>query len=169
MASLSIPGIISFGVVEAMIILGIDPGNVKSSFAIYDSVKKKPVFFQTLFNGTLNFFKNNSLIDLVVIEKVACYGMAVGETIFETVFWTGKYVQQLEDRGFKVIRLPRSDVKMQLCGNMRAKDSNIIQTLKDKFGDKGTKKNPGVLYGIKADEWQALAIAVTYAETMSLD
>ena len=56
---------------------------------------------------------------------------------------------------------------MHLCGHPRAKDPNIRQALLDRFGPGrekalGTKKAPGALYGIKGDEWAALAVAITW-------
>jgi len=108
---------------------------------------------------------------MVVLEKVACYGMAVGETIFETVFWSGRFIQKLIDLksewGEEVHwdRIERREVKLHLCGTMKAKDANIRQALIDRFGEPGKKKSQGVLYGIKADQWAALAVGVTYAET----
>ena len=53
----------------------------------------------------------------------------------------------------------RRDVKMWLCGTPRAKDPNIAQALRDKYGDPGTKKNPGKIYGVKSHLWAALAVA----------
>ena len=100
----------------------------------------------------------------VVIEMVACYGMAVGAEVFETVFWIGRF-WEIARRDIGVTRLYRKDVKMHLCNSMRAKDGNIRQALIDKLGAPGTKKNPGPTYGIKADIWAALAVAVTFAET----
>ena len=56
----------------------------------------------------------------------------------------------------------RKDEKINLCGNMKAKDSNIRQALIDRFGVVGTKKNPGWFYGVSKDVWQAIAVGVTY-------
>jgi len=64
----------------------------------------------------------------------------------------------------------RRDVKLNLCGSARAKASNIIQALVDRFASgepnygKGTKKTPGWFYGFKADVWQAYALGVTYID-----
>ena len=144
-----------------MILLAIDPGNVQSAYCYYDTKQQKPIQFTTLTNGSFI----ETFCEQVVIEKIASYGMAVGESIFETCVWTGRLIEKFEHIQIPVDRITRKDVKMHLCGSMRAKDSNIIQVLKDRFGEKGTKKKPGLLYGIKADEWQSLALAVTYAET----
>jgi hypothetical protein len=104
----------------------------------------------------------------VVFEQVASYGMAVGAEVFETVFWTGRMCQAVIDNGQYpgAYRLYRRDVKLHLCGQVKAKDANIRQALIDRFGGKekaiGRKASPGPLYGLKADEWQALALAVTF-------
>jgi len=154
-----------------MRILAIDPGPVQSAYVVWDGVKLEPPAdefgefyggYEILPNEELQSFLVNESHrwDYVVIEKVACYGMAVGENVFETVFWTGKFCGWMvaED----AIRMPRKDVKMHLCGSMRAKDSNIRQALIDRFGPPGTKKAPGLTYGLKKDLWQAFALAVTY-------
>ena len=51
------------------------------------------------------------------------------------------------------------------CNSAAAKDTNIRQALIDHYGGSkaeaiGVKAKPGPLYGIKADEWSALAIAL---------
>lgn len=109
--------------------------------------------------------------DLIVIEKVACYGMPVGETIFETVFWSGIFAERYKSYSSeikRIARIERKDIKMHLCGSMRAKDGNIRQVLIDKFGEPGKKKSPGILYGMKGDQWAALAVAVAYSEINNL-
>jgi hypothetical protein len=92
--------------------------------------------------------------------------MAVGREVFETVFWTGRFFEAATRRGADVSWLPRKAIKVHLCGSARAQDSNIRVALIDRFGGseraKGTKKAPGALFGIKAHEWAALALAVTW-------
>ena len=67
-------------------------------------------------------------------------------------------VYKRQDIGF----IYRKDEKMNLCGSMKAKDSNIIQALIDRFAPntpnkgKGTKKEPGWFYGFKKDIWLSL-------------
>jgi hypothetical protein len=58
----------------------------------------------------------------------------------------------------------RKDIKLFLCGTMRAKDANIRQALIDKIGPQGTKAQPGPTYGIKSHSWAALAVAVYAAQ-----
>jgi hypothetical protein len=107
--------------------------------------------------------RTGGLPDVVVIEKVESYGMAVGAEVFDTVWWAGRFAEAAER--VPVVMLPRRAVKLALCGDSRAKHANIRQALLDRFGGSsaiGRKAAPGPLYGISRDVWSALAIAVTY-------
>jgi hypothetical protein len=151
-----------------MKVLAIDPGSEQSAYVLYDGTR--PLLFGKKENEELRgSLKASELIrhaDLLLIEMVASYGMAVGSEVFETVWWTGRFVEAWDD---PFLRLYRRDVKLHLCGQARAKDANIRQALIDRFGpgkDKaiGTKAKPGPLYGVRADVWAALAVAVTYCD-----
>lgn len=155
-------------------ILAIDPGCAESAYVLIGE-NLKPVEFGKVGNEILyhklkykyfsstTFNENNT--DLV-IEMVASYGMAVGVEVFETVFWIGRFWEV--GMPMSVQRIYRKDEKINLCGNMKAKDSNIIQALIDRFAygvpnkGKGTKNNPGWFYGFSKDIWQAYAVGVTY-------
>lgn len=99
--------------------------------------------------------------DSCVIEMVACYGMAVGKEVFETCVWIGRFLERVDAK-----LVYRRDVKLHVCGSARAKDANIAQALRDKYGEVGTKKNPGPLFGIKSHLWAALALA-DYAQSLT--
>ena len=102
--------------------------------------------------------------DRLVIEMIASYGMPVGAEVFETCVWIGRYQQAWKDPEAVCLTLRRA-VKLHLCNDMRAKDSNIWQALLDRFGGKssavGLKKTPGPLYGITSHARSALALAIT--------
>lgn len=103
---------------------------------------------------------------VLVIEMVASYGMPVGKEVFETCVWIGRF-QQAWRAPNQVRKIYRRDVKLHLCGNARAKDSNVRQALIDSFGGAeaiGNKKTPGPLHGVKSHAWAALAVAVTALE-----
>lgn len=103
----------------------------------------------------------------VVCEMVACYGMPVGKETFETVRWIGRYEQRLLDNGLRFHTMNRLHVKLAICNDSRAKDGNIRQGLINRYGEPGTKRAPGVLYGISGHAWQALALAVAYKDQLS--
>lgn len=102
--------------------------------------------------------------DITVIEMVASYGMPVGKEVFDTCVWIGRFTQQADEIGKEYKYIYRKDEKMNICNSMKAKDSNIRQALIDRFGEVGTKKNPGWFYGFKTDIWQAYAVGVTYLD-----
>lgn len=105
--------------------------------------------------------------DVLVIEKVEAFGMAVGAEVFETVYWSGQFAEAAARQDIAVDRVGRKAVKIHLCGSMRAKDPNIRAALLDRFGGsaaKGTKAAPGPLYGFAGDHWSALAVGVTWAD-----
>lgn len=107
---------------------------------------------------------------VLVLEQIESFGMAVGRSVFETVFWTGRFAQAWPGgygRSFE--RVPRSSVKLALCHTRRANDSEIRQAITDRYGATkeqaiGTKHNPGPLFGLKADQWSALAVGLTWHE-----
>lgn len=156
-------------------ILAIDPGTEKSAFVVVPGPDEP---MQILDKGIL---PNDELLSRLkspdgfsnctdfVIEMVASYGMAVGQTTFETVFWIGRFWEAARSSAFcRWARLFRkTDVAMVLCHSMRAKDSNVRQALIDKFGDPGTKAQPGILYKIASHEWSALALATVYRERLA--
>jgi hypothetical protein len=99
--------------------------------------------------------------DRCACEMIASYGMAVGSSTFETCVWIGRFS---EIARVDVELIFRKDIKLFLCGTMRAKDANIRQALLDLIGPQGTKKTPGPTYGIKSHTWAALAVAVYAAQ-----
>lgn len=98
--------------------------------------------------------------DVLAIEMIASYGMAVGREVFETVRWIGRFQQAWRDPD--AVRLVyRQDVKLHLCRTPKAKDANVRQALIDKYGAPGTKKAPGPTYGVSSHAWAALGVAST--------
>ena len=155
-------------------IIAIDPGPKQSAFVIWDG---SVVIAKHLLPNVELLWMLFSHPDLkngyppMVIEQVRSYGMPVGADIFDTVHWSGRFHQAWiggHSLRTDVHLMPRKDVKMHLCQTPRAKDSNVIQALVDRFAygqknkGKGTKKEPGFFFGFKSDIWQAFALAVTW-------
>ena len=138
-------------------ILAIDPGSEKSAWVFL--FNKKIVAHGIHENDAILNVINNGGYAHLAIEMIASYGMPVGKEVFETCVWIGRFIERAMP--LKAHLIYRKDEKMFLCGSMKAKDGNIRQALIDLLGKPGTKKNPGATYGIKADEWSALAVAVT--------
>ena len=152
-----------------MKILAVDPGPTESAYVVYDTVTKCPIEWEKVTNEKVLKVITLSDSNSFAIECIASYGMAVGATVFETCIWVGRFIQCWCGK-HDPIRVYRREVKLHLCGLARAKDSNIRQAIIDRYGPTkqiavGLKASPGVLYGMKADCWQALGVAITAAET----
>ena len=149
-----------------MRILAIDPGNTESAYVLMDNYK--PIEFGKILNAEMLKICYTTDYKVAAIEKIASYGMAVGKEVFDTCIWIGRFhekaLQDTDSRRAEYVF--RKDVKMNLCGQTRAKDSNIRQALIDRFGVVGTKKEPGWFYGFKADIWAAYAVGVTYLDSL---
>lgn len=152
-----------------MRVFAIDPGNEVSAWVLYDGERRRIVEFSNeatvdeLLSEVRRHFRVGSTPPRLAVEMVASYGMPVGMTVFETCVAIGRIVEAAGiDYDWRVYRV--QDVKMHICHDSRAKDGNIRQALIDRFGPPGTKKNPGLTYGLSGDGWSALAIAVTAAE-----
>lgn len=143
-------------------VLAIDPGDKQSAYVLMDGYK--PINFGILPNAQLleRFYTDGYNLYDMAIEMVASYGMPVGKEIFETVFWIGRYWEASD--GTRREKIYRKDVKVNLCASSRAKDANVRQALIDRFGEVGTKKNPGWFYGFKADIWAAYAVGVAHMD-----
>ncbi|WP_426566406.1 hypothetical protein ACPPVT_07620 [Angustibacter sp. McL0619] len=161
-----------------MRILAIDPGNTESGWVIIDADTCRPLHFGKDSNVTLResllFASPKDDLDHVAIEMVASYGMAVGADVFETCVWIGRYIETVERvTGTEPDLVKRHPVKVHHCHSAKAKDSNITQALVDRFAPgqpnhgKGTKAAPGWFYGFRADVWQAYALAVYTADTLT--
>lgn len=153
-------------------IIAVDPGTTHSAVVAWDGEKVRAVQ-NAIPNAEIKTFlmtleySANELQPSVFIEMVACYGMPVGREIFETVLFIGRLQEWLENRGQYVKLVYRSEVKMHHCHTNRAKDGNVRQALIDKYGKPGTKKAPGVTYGISKHAWSAFAIATMITEKRS--
>lgn len=150
-------------------IIGIDPGPVKSAYVLWNG--EKVMEFGIVENGhllldILSRFPRFHGPPIIAIEKITSYGMSVGASVFETVFWTGRFCQAWPSIWRRISRM---DVKMHFCRSARAKDSNIRQALIDRFEpDLKPKCRPkGVLKGVSKDCWQALAVAVYFRDTQN--
>lgn len=157
-------------------IIGIDPGPKESGWVIWNGSFSSQ-YGKSENNWLVREIEREAIlgakssfptqISELIIEKVMSYGMPVSESIFETVYWTGRFAQAWGD---DPVRVPRLDVKMHLCHDSRAKDSNIRQALIDRFEpDLPPRCRPrSVLKGITKDCWAALALAVYWYDTNGL-
>ncbi len=155
------------------LIFAIDPGTTESAYVVYDPETNRIEAHGKAENlDVLCFAGYKSEARHLVIEEISSYGKPVGKEVFDTVLWCGRFIEAWEShrrgRRSPAYLLERRKVKMHLCQSAASKDSHVRQRLIDIFGpekDKAIGKTPQPLYGIKADEWQALGLAITFAET----
>lgn len=167
-----------------MRIIAVDPGNTKSGYVVLDGSVYPPIIIAKgkIENELLRYQLKQNNEDLLLIEMPACYGMAVGQSVFDTCFWAGRFVDSFGGKFKRIYRKKTSEdgiggVCMTLCKNNRANDSNVRQALIDLYpgtgGGKtpqiGIKKNPGPLFGVSNDIWAALAVGVTYLEWVKME
>ena len=149
-------------------ILAIDPGNTQSGYVVVEhdgeeirrvlDVGKLPneeirdVLHENIYGNCTDF----------AIEMIAGMGMAVGQEVFDTCLWIGRFMEFAERDGAEPVKIFRREEKLYLCGCLRAKKKNIRQALIDRYGVVGTKANQGFFYGFAKDMWAAMAVAVTY-------
>lgn len=150
---------------------GIDPGTTQSALIVWTSDGRISQIIDD--NEKIRTLLRRQMTPCevqdfhVYIEMIQCMGMAVGKETFQTVLWIGRFVEVLYDnaKGHHYSTLiPRNNVKHAMCGSSKAKDANIAQSVRDKVGEKGSKRAPGPTHGVSSHGWQALAVAVTGLE-----
>lgn len=152
-------------------ILGLDPGTTCSGVVWYDPDRRQVVEPQAEMPNpdVLELLRRAHPSTLVVSEWIESFGMAVGAEVFLTCRWIGRFEEARAARGGVFETVTRRAVKLNLCGSMQAKDTNIRQAILDRFGGNrqdaiGTKKDPKALYGVASHAWSALAVVLTHLD-----
>lgn len=175
-----------------MELFAIDPGNKESAFVmlrfsgtkyadgelavdnsslIIDAFGKMPN--EEVAKRLTEWCSHHESTKLLAIERVQAMGMPVGYEVFETCEWIGRYTQIAQEHLIAPNYVYRAEEKITLCGSSKAKDSNIRQALIDRYAKhdmkngKGTKSNPDIFFGFRADMWAAMAVATTFLDQMA--
>lgn len=149
-------------------ILAIDPGSEQSGWVLFDGmrVRESGVLPNDQVLGMLA--ADYPRVESLAIEMMKARGMPTSNDEMRTLVWVGRFQQAWREPD--AVRLVyRMDVKLHLCGSMRAKDPNVRQALIELFpatgGGKtpqiGTKAQPGPLFGVSSHAWPALGVAIT--------
>lgn len=153
-----------------MRILAIDPGPKESAFCVWDGeriIESGKVESPRILDLIIKTSTYND--STVACEHLQYYGMAVGKEVFDTAYWIGDFRGKCRDSQIAFIPVFRSEVKQHFCHSTRATDSNIRYALEDRFGKKGTKKAPGLMYPlVGSDMRSAFAIAVYVMDKQKL-
>jgi len=102
----------------------------------------------------------------MVMEMVGSYSQAVGRSTFETCIWIGKFIQAFAEKVgmHSYTLLTRTQSRRCMTGTMRSGDPQVRQAIIARMGEQGTKKDPGPLYGVKADIYAAIAVGLTFKD-----
>lgn len=98
----------------------------------------------------------------------------VPRQLLDTAVETGRFIETWAATGRTSVHLlSRSVIKKHLLGRTSGTDADVRAAILDWYGvrsnreAKGTKGQPGPLYGVKADMWAALAVAIVYQEILA--
>jgi len=142
-------------------LLAIDPGTSKSGWV---SISAGQIVDAGVSDNAAILLKIQTMAPAcIAIEWIQSMGMQVGQEVFETCLWVGRFIQ-IAPKFTQIIRVPRTQVKLHHCGSARAKDPNVSAALREKYGEKGTKKEPGYFYLVSSHAWQAFAVGAYVME-----
>ena len=152
-----------------MMIFAIDPGSTQSAYCMMGE-DALPIAFDKVPNLDIvallrNYGKSRPV---VVIERVASYGMPVGREVFDTCEWIGRYTQVAKDLALDVEYILRQEEKLHICKSPKANDATIRRALIDRFAThdfktgKGNSNNPDFFFGFKADCWSAYSTGLAW-------
>lgn len=176
---------------RAVNILGIDPGTTESGVVVYATGLQRVLMAGNYSNhelrnaihgvesraGMVAGFMGAFTISECVIEIIAGRNQRAGQETFNTAHWSGVFGEAWRIAACaNPPRPPRFLYRHEvgrwlgLPGRSR-KDADIRGELIFRFGPTrqqavGTKRNPGPLYGVKKDAWQALGVVIAWLEKL---
>lgn len=158
-------------------VLAIDPGTRESGFVVWNGskvIESGVAANDLMLRNIARLLAEGS--EILAIEQIGHYGrgMPAGKEVFDTCRWIGRFTQhwidvcaeKYPDRWGNTYCVLRPSVKTHLCGTPRAKDPNVRQAVFDRLGKPGTKREPGVTYGVTSHAVQALALALYVSDML---
>lgn len=149
-----------------MQVIAIDPGYRQSARLIYDGtaiVGHAKADNQDTLDWLIEHRSDDAVLVIEEMQLFSSHG-GVGREIFDSVRWSGRFQQAWQPH--RVDLMLRGKVRAHLrCS--KGGDPAVRQALIERFGPYkedaiGKKASPGPLYGLTADRWSALAIAVVW-------
>jgi len=162
-----------------MIILAIDPGPVTCGVVELNTSRWR----LSLAEGAATVQR---ALDLVAtapergVGAIAIERVKAGQFAGDSYLQTSEVVGRLQERGivagFAPALMYRTDILrwLDLLGVKGTRDAAVNRELVRRYGGatkaqvKGTRSNPGPLFGISHHGWQALGVAEAYAESQGL-
>lgn len=156
-------------------ILALDPGPTRTGWVVYiegdddHPVEAAGVTDNEAMVDALRWWDHalKGDLDVVVVEQVEPHrGVLVGWATLDTARWVGRFEEAA--RPLLVARVNRSTVLQHLGVRRRRKgerpvnaDSEVRRAMTLRFV---SAVNPDALHGVSSHAWQALAVAVTWAD-----
>jgi hypothetical protein len=121
-------------------ILSIDPGSKFSAWMVYEG---RPVEWGKVANEALLASLRSQSPSVyrdpgahMVVESMVSYGQTVGDEVFATCVWIGRFLEAWESRfgPGRASLLKRPEIKMHLCHAGRATDKDIREALIQRWG-----------------------------------
>ena len=119
----------------------VDPGSTASGVVVLDlDIPSGPVVWAAKVENVhlVRDLRNGELSPelplnghLLVVEMMQARGMPFSNDEMRTLVWLGRFIEAWGGEWREVFR---KDVKMHLCGQVKANDSNIRAALIDRFG-----------------------------------
>ncbi len=116
-------------------ILAIDPGPDVSGWVLFDVKTRKPIQFgidttRSIISLFFPVMSERPQVDWLVVEKIGNQGNVIGETTFESVFVSGRFVEAFGDDEHVCRDITRSNVMIQIKGFQRKRlpDKTWIKT-----------------------------------------
>lgn len=133
------------------IVMAIDPGCEETAFVIWDSEQKIMLNKHKLPNKELllklKSILEGGIVQIVGIETISSYSMAVGQTTFDSAIWTGIFKQKIESLGYNVKLIFRQSIKMHHALAISGVNDTVLNNiLKRKYGEDNTVKRPNRIY-----------------------
>jgi hypothetical protein len=156
-------------------IIGIDPGSDKSAMVIWDTRGQKIIshIWDTNSKIERRLSVERHVCTVLAVEYPYLFGKKVWQQVIDTAFVIGRFVKTFEptygeEVSNRMIYYINSNAwRIFISGQRGAKDSAVKQAIMSKYGGKGTKDNPGILYGIADHEWDALSVCLYTENTYS--
>ena len=122
--------------------------------------------------GICESFKKLPVPQYLVMEMVSNYSQTVGRSVFETCMWSGRFIELFQCGQYlrtgvdkmNYTLITRTQSRSNITGTSRCGDAQVNRALLDRVGEKGTKKYPGPMYGMKSDLYAALAVGLTFKD-----
>lgn len=150
-----------------MILLGIDPGPELHGYALLDTET-----WRVLASGNsptpLIYARGAPILDGIAIENVQPMGQVLSHGLLATIRAQIELEREAQELMYRApILVPRVAVKRELVGKHNCNEPHVNAALRARYCErhkcsesalKGTKKNPGPLFGISSHAWPALAL-----------